>query len=87
MEGQQFAASALGFCKVSKTLSRHEDVYCMKLCEVMKTSMKPKITKLVKTANNHHILYSYKSDATPLRTTVRFVESKKTNILLPVIRE
>eukprot|EP00972_Heterocapsa_arctica_P007151 1044383-Heterocapsa_arctica.AAC.1 len=87
MEGQQFAAFALGFCQVSKTLDRHEDLDCLKLCEILKTFMKQKITKLVRTANNHPIMYSYKSDATPLRTTVRFVKSKAPDNLLPVIRE
>ena len=65
----------LDFCKLTKSLSRHEDQVLDQLLEVVKQHLKEKCLRLVQTNQHDAVLWSYSAESTPLRTSATQVSS------------
>ena len=65
----------LDFCKLTRSLSRHEDQVLDQLLEVVKQHLKDKCLRLVQTNQHDAVLWSYSADSTPLRTSTTQVSS------------
>ena len=87
MAGHPLAAMALDLARVSRGLSAPELDTCMKFCEVVKAHQQHSVAKLITHAHGHPLLCSYTSDATPLRTRVRFMNPGGKTATLPLVRE
>ena len=68
-------ALATKLCKTSLVLTSTESDLCFKFAEVLKAQQAAKVRELIQSCAEQPLLCSYSSDATPLRTSVRFVHA------------
>lgn len=74
-DAEELRALALRLAKASLVLAPDESDAAAKLCEVLKGHLAGKVRTLVAVAGDLPVVCSYVSDATPLRTKVRFVSA------------